>query len=771
MGRIRRWWGIYVVVGAIGVVMCAAAASASAATLTVNTVGDNSFLGDGGKCTLRDAISAVESPGTSTTCGVADSGANSIVLGADTYMLNDNLIRGMPPPTGCLQGSSPSNSNSLGNLWVSGNVQNLTIKGAGRSATVIDACRLADRAFNIQAGASVTIKDLTITNGRAPDGNPGAGAGAGGGNGGAGGAILNDGTLSLDHVTISNSQAGSGGFGQAGTGTSSGDGGFGGLGGDGGGIFNDSGGTLNVIDSTVSGDSAGAGGAGGAGETGGTGAGGIGGSGEGGGIGGGIDSLGGLSISSSTIVGNQAGVGGDGATGGPADSNSSQNGGQGGSGGTAGAGGGVATEGGSSSITNSTITGNVTGDGGHSAVGGTGPANDLGRGGNGGNGGAGGIGGGLFLAHLTASSVLNATVASNSAGSGQPGAPAIDSGTAGTAGRNGIGSEVFVQTLHFQLGNTAPTTFTNTLVVGTGEGICATAVSTTFANVTVNGGHNLAFAPPAIGPLPPANERCSGGFAGGFAGGDPKLGPLQNNLGPTHTMALGAGSAAINQIPPGSDCPTTDQRGSKRPSGPECDIGAYEVTPPAVSPAGATAITATAATIHGKVTANQVKATVRFQFGKTTAYGSQTTVQTVGGATAVAIAAHLTGLMPGKKYHYRVVATSSDGTSKSADATFTTKALVITGLKITPTQFKPGKPGATISYTDSAAAMTTFQILSARLVKIATFVHTDKKGKVSFRFTAVLNNHALASGTYRLEATPRLNGVAGKTVSVGFKVT
>ena len=56
---------------------------------------------------------------------------------------------------------------------------------------------------------------------------------------------------------------------------------------------------------------------------------------------------------------------------------------------------------------------------------------------------------------------------------------------------------------------------------------------------------------------------------------DPLLLPLANNGGPTLTMALRAGSPALNT----ADCalaPATDQRGYPRPSGPGCDIGAYE---------------------------------------------------------------------------------------------------------------------------------------------------------------------------------------------------
>ncbi|MFN8459395.1 MAG: choice-of-anchor Q domain-containing protein, partial [Anaerolineae bacterium] len=60
---------------------------------------------------------------------------------------------------------------------------------------------------------------------------------------------------------------------------------------------------------------------------------------------------------------------------------------------------------------------------------------------------------------------------------------------------------------------------------------------------------------------------------------DPKLGPLQNNGGPTFTYALLPGSPAIDAIDP-SICPPpdTDQRGEPRPGkgSARCDIGAFE---------------------------------------------------------------------------------------------------------------------------------------------------------------------------------------------------
>jgi len=56
---------------------------------------------------------------------------------------------------------------------------------------------------------------------------------------------------------------------------------------------------------------------------------------------------------------------------------------------------------------------------------------------------------------------------------------------------------------------------------------------------------------------------------------DPKLGSLDDNGGPTQTLALLFGSPAINA---GEDanCSATDQRGVIRPQGSHCDIGAYE---------------------------------------------------------------------------------------------------------------------------------------------------------------------------------------------------
>lgn len=64
-----------------------------------------------------------------------------------------------------------------------------------------------------------------------------------------------------------------------------------------------------------------------------------------------------------------------------------------------------------------------------------------------------------------------------------------------------------------------------------------------------------------------------------FTGTQAKLGPLQDNGGPTQTMALQEDSPALNA---GNDAiaPATDQRGISRPQRGQSDIGAFELEPP-----------------------------------------------------------------------------------------------------------------------------------------------------------------------------------------------
>jgi hypothetical protein len=58
---------------------------------------------------------------------------------------------------------------------------------------------------------------------------------------------------------------------------------------------------------------------------------------------------------------------------------------------------------------------------------------------------------------------------------------------------------------------------------------------------------------------------------------DPLLGPLARHGGATPSHSLLAASPAIDAGERTDGCPRVDQRERPRPSGPACDIGAFEV--------------------------------------------------------------------------------------------------------------------------------------------------------------------------------------------------
>jgi hypothetical protein len=84
-------------------------------------------------------------------------------------------------------------------------------------------------------------------------------------------------------------------------------------------------------------------------------------------------------------------------------------------------------------------------------------------------------------------------------------------------------------------------------------------------------------------------------------------------------------------------------------------------------------LTSSSANVTGTVNPNGESTTYSFQFGTTTAYGSQTNPQSAGAGTQnLVVSATLTGLRPGTTYHYRLIATNASGTTVGADAMFTT---------------------------------------------------------------------------------------------------
>jgi hypothetical protein len=132
-------------------------------------------------------------------------------------------------------------------------------------------------------------------------------------------------------------------------------------------------------------------------------------------------------------------------------------------------------------------------------------------------------------------------------------------------------------------------------------------------------------------------------------------------------MALRRGSAAINRVPTGPDCPATDQRGVRRPGGRACDIGAYEVARPVVALRSVRTARSRALVIRVQVMADAADARVRVEYGRTTHYGRSTSVQIVTGVAPTTLTFTLRGLNRKHAYHLRIVARSTDGITWSRD--------------------------------------------------------------------------------------------------------
>ena len=79
-------------------------------------------------------------------------------------------------------------------------------------------------------------------------------------------------------------------------------------------------------------------------------------------------------------------------------------------------------------------------------------------------------------------------------------------------------------------------------------------------------------------------------------------------------------------------------------------------------------------TLNGKANPNYLGTEVRFNYGTTSNYSTNTTWQNIGsGDDFVNKSVNLSGLTPGTTYHYRIEAKNIEGTSYGKDSTFTTK--------------------------------------------------------------------------------------------------
>jgi phosphodiesterase/alkaline phosphatase D-like protein len=105
---------------------------------------------------------------------------------------------------------------------------------------------------------------------------------------------------------------------------------------------------------------------------------------------------------------------------------------------------------------------------------------------------------------------------------------------------------------------------------------------------------------------------------------------------------------------------------------------------PTVTTDAASSVTATGATLNGTVNANGAETTVTFEYGLDTSYGTTATASEspVTGTSNTSVSYALSGLTPNTTYHYRVVGTSTGGTSNGADQTFTTSVAAPTAATV-----------------------------------------------------------------------------------------
>jgi CSLREA domain-containing protein len=238
-----------------------------------------------------------------------------------------------------------------------------------------------------------------------------------------------------------------------------------------------------------------------------------------------------------------------------------------GSSGAAGIGGAILSSGGNITLIDSTLNDNI-------ATGGAGTANVAGAGGAGGA----GLGGAIYADSGTVS-IRNSTFSNNRAVGGAGGAGLTVAGAAGQGQGGGVyGRDDKLIVVNSTLSENAASagggifsqsaTLTATLALT--NTILANSLGVTDLEARGDGGlvtrtigsNNLI-------------ERQSG-YAGGIAStGDPQLGPLANNGGPTQTQALLPGSPALDSGT-STGAPSADQRGQLRGVN---DIGSYEAHP------------------------------------------------------------------------------------------------------------------------------------------------------------------------------------------------
>ena len=236
----------------------------------------------------------------------------------------------------------------------------------------------------------------------------------------------------------------------------------------------------------------------------------------------------------------------------------------------------------------------------------------------------------------------------------------------------------------------------------------------------------------------------------------------------TSPVAAGAGTAAVPasaQLTGLSPLTTYHFRIVATRSGQAIATGADHTFttaagPPAAVTGDASDIAQTTSSLNGQVDPRGAPTAWRFDYGTTTAYGSQTPQVNAGaGSGAIPVSAHLTGLAPQTTYHFRIVAVrNGQAAATGADRTFATSATPVVPPVVPIVPAIPPVPVAGPAPQNSVAGVSfagvTPPTLSPRGAKSrATSALASKYGRrwrtrrhATLRCTETLNDYGVAIG-------------------------
>jgi tetratricopeptide (TPR) repeat protein len=169
--------------------------------------------------------------------------------------------------------------------------------------------------------------------------------------------------------------------------------------------------------------------------------------------------------------------------------------------------------------------------------------------------------------------------------------------------------------------------------------------------------------------------------------------------------------------------------------------------PPVVITNRATYIASFSARLNGSVDPHGLPTTVYFQYGTTISYGLTTAIQSKTGNTYQNVAASISGLTASTTYHFRIVATNSNGTRYGADRTFTTLSATGPPVAITNPATNVASSSATLNGSVDPHGLT-------------TNVHFQYGTTTSYGNTTA--NQSKTGNTYQNVAA-NISGLAGRT--------